>query len=206
VGRSREDYIIYPCLFELNQTGDIQWIKTYENHAAAYDLLKKKSGEGYIIIGASPFYAIETDLEGNVKWDRAYLSKGSTGYSVIFAQDYGYLLSGYLKGRSYAIRIDDDGNEEWNTTLGYYSISAMCTLREGGYIFSGWKETTKSTVSNSQRHMWITRLASEQENSDPPVPNINLEIIFIATVVIVSAVIVSLFSLRKKHQKTVTNI
>jgi hypothetical protein len=152
---------------------------------------------------------METDLEGNVKWEQTYF-ESSLGYSVIFAQNYGYLLLGTLKNDIYLIRTNNDGIAEWNTTLGSSFVSAtMCTLSDGGYIISGTKKILDGTTSEPEKHIWVIKLASEQPEQNTNIETIlietllaiNVEVILIVAILLLIVVIVSLFLLEKTVKK-----
>ena len=90
--------------------------------------------EGYMIAGITEgfgtgntgVYVIHTDVDGRKVWERAYDEGHITrGYSIIKANDQGYLIAGeiinvpqVIEKNVYLQKIDDRGDILWNSQFG----------------------------------------------------------------------------------------
>ena len=122
--------------------------------------VQQTSDGGFILAGTTTsygtpvcdFWLIKTDANGKEQWNRTFGEKwepvmvGDIAYSVVQTSDGGYMLAGsttsYGSGSSDAwlIKVDTNGNEQWNKTFGggsrddAYSVSQTS---DGGYIMVG---------------------------------------------------------------------
>ncbi len=150
-------------LIKTDPNGNERWNRTYgENiYSWAYSVQQTSDG-GYILggrmrpqrVGAwteADFdaYLIKTDGNGNEQWNRTL---GGTRRdeiaSVRLTSDGGYILAGGTDsyrdswGDAWLIKVDKNGNEQWNRTYyGAHSIaqtaSSVQETTDGGYIIAG---------------------------------------------------------------------
>ena len=75
-------------------------MEIYSSHFIASCLLEKE--DGYVVAGGSPFFVLETDLNGNTRWDKTFPveNASSDARSLIVTEDGGYLLAGNVERAS----------------------------------------------------------------------------------------------------------
>ena len=170
-------YEIHSCawLIKIDENGNEEWNKTWGWWAEGRAVEETLDG-GYIIVGTtSPshweedIWLIKTNSSGIMEWDRTFGGENNdTGHSVEQTSDGGYIISGYKNYRYgyntsdlWLIKVDENGNEEWNKTFGgnkneydWFSCSAKPTT-DGGYIVVG---TTESFGAGSG-DAWLIKLS-----------------------------------------------
>ncbi len=147
---------------------DTLWTKTYggDHHESAHSIQQTIDG-GYIIAGGTDSFGagyydmwlIKTDENGNIEWRQTY-----GGYFLDYAksvqqtEDGGYIIAGYTDSFGagdddfWLVRIDENGNEEWNQTYGGIHRDRAESVKQttdGGYIVVGWFETLGISYLNS---------------------------------------------------------
>jgi hypothetical protein len=163
-------------VIKLNETGTIQWNKTFGEKFYDFGLESQQTIDGgYIIVGGINLYEpllfdawlIKIDSEGNEQWNRTFgePQQEDYGYSVQQTSDGGYIIAGgtgsygTTKNSSafWLIKTDVQGYEQWNRTYGgtwYYGEAFSVELTsDGGYIVIGCKYPYES----SQRHIWVIK-------------------------------------------------
>ncbi len=88
---------------------------------------------------------VNTDA-GNVKLSQFFKTFGGKnhdeGYDIKQTKDGGYIISGVMDWKILLLKIDKDGNEEWNKTInGDWGYSVQETS-DGGYIITGLSITS----------------------------------------------------------------
>jgi len=95
-------------------------------------------------------YVIKTDLNGNFLWDAEFGYDGfEIGRSACATNDGGYVICGYSTSLApgvqvYLVKIDSDGNLEWDGDYGgaYYDAGFdIIQTQDGGYAICGQKES-----------------------------------------------------------------
>ena len=139
-------------IIKIDNYGNEEWNKTFGDvgvdniYSAIYD-------DGFILVGVKGFnihggdlWVIKTDTEGNKEWEKVYGGKdGEVGRSIEKIDD-GYIVLGYTysygagKSDVWLVKIDKNGNEEWNLTIGGETFDyGRCIRRTGdGYIIDGY--------------------------------------------------------------------
>jgi hypothetical protein len=122
----------------MDEKGNIEWNKTYGGDAQdrAYSLIET-SDEGYALAGSTwsfgpgkdDFWLIKTDRYGNLEWNKTYGGVGSeSASSLAKTSDEGFVLAGGTFSGNYSdpdfwlVKIDANGNMEWNQTYNYNSL------------------------------------------------------------------------------------
>jgi hypothetical protein len=146
-------------MIKTDSDGVIEWDKAFGGFGddACKSVVATEDG-GYVIGGVTRSYGngsndlwlIKTDSEGNMVWDRTFGGSGDDyGGSVLQTEDGGYVLLGQTRvhspgiggGVAWLIKIDSEGNLEWEKTLGYedgdYLGSSIQKVGDGGYLIAG---------------------------------------------------------------------
>ncbi len=156
-GAGSFDYMIV----KLNETGNVEWAKTYggDNGDTAYDLSASYTGE-YILAGKTQSFE-STSLDswvcklrsdGNIEWSKVYGGdSGDMIYSVVNEID-SFIIAGYSYSfstnysDSWVVKLNGDGNILWQkiySTPDYDSIYEIIPTLDGGYISTGYLEVDK---------------------------------------------------------------
>jgi len=155
-------------ILKLDSYGNVQWQKTYGgwgvgidglNAEYVHDLAKTSDG-GYIVVGGTTSYGagdrdiwvLKLDSQGNVQWQRTFGSSlFDWSHHVGQTSDGGYIISGatsfvlgFLGGGwgydIWVLKLDSQGNIQWQKTYGGWSLEAPETIQQtsdGGYILVG---------------------------------------------------------------------
>jgi hypothetical protein len=151
-GEGNSDFYIV----KLDANGNLQWNKTVGgiNEDAALAIVQSTDG-GYAVFGYTysygagdrDYYIVKLDASGNLQWNKTfggiYYEYGETG---IQTADGGYAMAGFSysfgagSGDYYIVRLDANGNFQWNRTIGGsdadYCLSIIQTT-DGGYAVAG---------------------------------------------------------------------
>jgi len=167
-----------------------QWNKTFggtlDDSATS---VQNTSDGGYIIAGATDSYGaggtdeygraysdawlIKVDSSGNQTWNKTYGgSKYDHAFSVQQTSDGGYIIaadtnSSYpdsliIYSPGWLIKVDSDGNHQWNTTFGKtadgfdYHVLSVDQTSDGGYIVAGCVEMPTSVAD-----FWLSKVDSD---------------------------------------------
>jgi hypothetical protein len=137
----------------LNKDGEKVWEDSFGGRGAdgGNDVLGTSDG-GYISVGYTNAYGsgkndvwiIKTDFNGEKQWSRVYGGKlDDYGWGVTESDDGGYVIAGetfsFGSGQSdiYLLKIDSNGNMEWNTTFGGLAEDVAYSVvnsNDGGFI------------------------------------------------------------------------
>jgi len=143
-------------LIKTDPNGNSLWQKTFgeSRDEDAYSVHQTSDG-GYIVLartasfgaGAWDIYLIRTDSSGNSLWEKTFGGSRSD-WSDCLRQtaDGGYILAGITMSfgagyyDAYLIKIDPNGNSEWQKTFGGSNSDHANSVRQtsdGGYIITG---------------------------------------------------------------------
>jgi hypothetical protein len=149
-------------LVKTDWMGNQMWIK-YNDEGDGGNFVRQTSDGGYIVVGdnGGNLFVLKTDLNGDKVWSKTYPrpnGKTVTGESIQPTPDGGYIIAGSINmgGKDgsdmYAVKIDGNGNQQWDKTYGGddgevgtgadYGYSVWPTS-DGGYILGGsdWSST-----------------------------------------------------------------
>jgi hypothetical protein len=135
--------------------------------------VQQTSDGGYIVAGGSgqpaenKVWVIKTDADGNRLWNRIFGggNVSSCAYSVQQTTDGGYIIAGsnenFLSYGAWLIKIDVDGNMQWDRTLGegHRDEAFYCVQQtsDGGYIIVGMADVLNS---GTNRNVWLIKTNS----------------------------------------------
>jgi len=141
---------------KLNSTGNIQIQKAFGGSGKDYaECIQQTSDGGYIIAGSTnsfgagsfDFWVIKLNSSGNIEWQKTYGgTKGDYAHSIQQTEDGGYIVAGSTwsfgkgKGDFWVIKLDANGNIEWERTYGgIKEETAWCVqqTKDEGYVVAG---------------------------------------------------------------------
>ncbi len=161
-------------IFKLNSNGGLEWQKTFheKDEGRAYSV-RQTTDEGYIVAGykrspglSGEAYILKLNLQGDLEWEKTFGGKyWDEANSIQQTADGGYIVAGYteslgLRGDIYILKLNLEGNLEWQKTLGGtradegYSIQQTA---DGGYIVAGYTYSFGSGIED----LYVLKLDSE---------------------------------------------
>jgi len=136
------------------------WNKTFGGEDLDWGWSVKVTTDGGFIIGGETVsfgsggydaWIIKTDCNGNKTWSKTFGGYSKDGCrSVQQTNDSGYILGGYADSYGYPghdawfIKTDDEGNEEWNSTIGGIASDGTFSViqtSDEGYIGVGYADS-----------------------------------------------------------------
>jgi len=173
ISGSKDTYRADVWLIKTDDEGNKQWDKTFGKEKTGYDCgnsVQQTSDGGYIVAGFTgdssderDVWLIKTDDEGNKQWDKTFGgAEWEGGQSVQQTSDGGYIIAGwkgYGPGRRdiWLIKTDDEGNKQWDKTLGAAGFRIHKGLHIGysiqqtsdeGFIIAGKTSFDSATNAN----------------------------------------------------------
>jgi len=167
-----------PYALKLNACGDLQWKATYGNFGN-YDTAShiiQAADSNYIVLlkylsDTSRIALVKLDTLGNVIWQYDYNHHwGSEPKALMETSDRGFLITGHTYTpnpgdstlvwlRSMLIKIDSNGNEQWEKVLGIGDTTvsnAYCSveLETGGFLVS----TSIVDIETDERNLGVYRV------------------------------------------------
>ncbi len=143
-------------LIKTDDTGNEIWNRTYGGYGSEAGFsVCQTTDDGFIMTGytysfgagANDIWLIKTDPSGYEIWNKTFGgSEGEYGMSVQQTTDQGFIIAGSTSSfgagedDGWLIKINADGNELWNITVGgeyndwFGSVAQSC---DGGYIITG---------------------------------------------------------------------
>ncbi len=148
-GAGKEDV----WLIKTDGAGREEWNHTYGGYETDLGRLVLELDDGYLLMGTTQSYGsggldlwlIKTDVDGDLVWDKTFGGPGDDlGGGILPAAGGGYILGGSRDNGSKAgdvwlIKIDNDGNELWNRTIGGPTADSFAYLvktSDGGYAIA----------------------------------------------------------------------
>jgi hypothetical protein len=160
-------------LVKADANGDVAWDRTYGIEADEEwgQSVQPTPDGGYIVVANTyPFserlgdvWLIKTDSVGNKVWDRLVGGAGEDwAYAIRQTMDGGYVLAGYTDSQggggfdAWLVRIDADGEPEWDKTYGGAKPDAAAAVEpmpDGGFIIAGYTDS----YGAGGRDAWLIR-------------------------------------------------
>lgn len=167
-----------PYALKLDACGGLQWRKTYgtpNNYDVGSQILQA-SDSNFILLNkylteTSRIALFKLDSIGNIIWQNDYTHHfGSEPSELIETSDKGFLITGdtytpnpgdssIFWARSMLIKIDSEGNEEWEKVLGITDTTlsfgySSVELESGGYLVT----TTMIELATNARWLGVYRV------------------------------------------------
>lgn len=114
--------------------------------------IKQTNTGGYIIAGETSnsgsnpsAYLLKTDSIGNFIWCKKFQTNAGHGYSVVIANDGGYVLTGSSILGVYIVKTDSSGNHIWSKQIREAIVNndmqgmSIDNTFDGGYIVGGMR-------------------------------------------------------------------
>lgn len=160
-------------IIKLDSVGNKEWDKTYGGSDDDYlkSLIQTADG-GYAVAGETLSFGaggkdvwfIKLDSDGNKIWDKTFGgSKYDYAESLIQTMDGGYVVAGgtesYSVGKSdfWVIKLDNQGNREWDKTFGgsdWDMAYSLIQTADGGYAVAGGT----FSYGEGEEDFWIVKL------------------------------------------------
>jgi hypothetical protein len=174
-----------------DNTGNLVWQKCFggTNNETSENIQLTNDG-GFIIAGTSnsndgnltfnnggnDFWILKLDTIGNLEWQKSIGTSGQdTATYIQQTSDNNFVVSGIINkfqnettniGDAYIVKLDVNGNEIWNKTLGGTlrdQANSITQGSDGGYLVSGFSFSNDGdlTVNNGASDFWIVKLSSD---------------------------------------------
>ncbi|ASK30818.1 secretion protein [Chryseobacterium sp. T16E-39] len=180
-------------IVKLNNSGDIQWQKSLGGTGLEdVAEIQQTNDGGFIVIGSSnsssdgdvtgnhgkyDYWTVKLDILGNIQWQKSYGGIGDDfAYSIQQTVDGGYIIAGTSADSVtgdiptypgipdyWIIKVDSNGNMEWNKLLGGSLRDTTQVIRQtqdGGYIVAGWTISIDGQVTENHGNndFWVAKL------------------------------------------------
>ncbi len=141
-------------ILKLDENGSVEWQKTYGGEGDDQaNYIQQTADGGYIVagytgsygVGGSDMWIIKLDGNGSVEWQKTYGGKyWDEAYSIQQTTDGGYIVAAiyhgqYGSGDVWIVKLDGNGNMEWQKTCGRGAAYSIQQTTDGGYIVAGHK-------------------------------------------------------------------
>lgn len=153
VGAESSDFWI----IKTDMFGNLQWSQTFGGSSTeeAYSVIETNDG-GFMIAGFTnsfgagnyDYWLVKTDSNGEMVWNQTYGGPSwDEARSVIQSNDGGFAIAGmsasFGAGSNdfWLVKIDVNGNVEWNQTYGtesYEKAFSLVETSDGGYALAGY--------------------------------------------------------------------
>lgn len=175
-------------IIKTDSNGNLQWNKTYGGNESEwlYSVSPTSDG-GYIVAGSvwqeafgggSAALIIKTYADGKQQWNKTFGgTKEDEAKSIEQTRDGGYIFVGFTEsygaGKSdfWIIKLDEDGNQQWNKTVGGAgndkAYSVQQTL-DGGYIVTGFTDS----YGAGSKDVWLIKLGGQISTGKGVAPTI----------------------------------
>jgi hypothetical protein len=144
----------------------------------------RNSDGAYILAGfaknesnnSTDAWVLKMDRQGKLIWQKNFGGSGFDGaYAIANTKDGGNIIAGFTysndgdvtgyrgNGDAWVVKLDNNGNKQWQTTLGGSAsehASSIAETNDGGFIVAGQTASTDGDVSNNQGgiDVWIIKL------------------------------------------------
>jgi len=162
-------------VLKLDKNGNSEWQKTYGGNQGDFGGAIYRTSEGeYILVGSTESFGagdadgwvLKLDANGNIQWQKAYGgANGDWLIAIRQTSDGGYLAAGGTssfgagEGDGWVLKLDLNGNIEWEKTLGGKKYDGFLRIEEtsDAYILAG---ETKSFGAGGY-DIWVSKIEKD---------------------------------------------
>jgi len=174
-----------------SQTPAVEWQKMLGGSAVDEGKVIRQTADGGYIIGANSWsndgdvtenygyqdiWIVKTDASGNIEWQHSIGgSSAEAVYAIQQTTDGGYIVGGETQSNdgdvsgnhgsrdSWVVKLDHEGNIEWQRTFGGSSDEAAISVKQttdGGYIVVGSTYSNDGDISGNHGDFdyWLVKL------------------------------------------------
>lgn len=136
-------------LIKLDTNGKIHWIKKYKkDYQSQPNCISLTSDNCLLIAGTSTpkntnqslFYALKTDTDGNLLWEKTYSAGGENYRPKLLVMESGFLIAGNNEeDKIILVKATNEGEIIWAKTLPTQtqgSVSAIDLCNDGGFLLT----------------------------------------------------------------------
>jgi hypothetical protein len=196
-------------VIKLDTAGNLVWQKSFggskEDKANS---VRQTSDGGYIVAGRSKSndgdvsgnhgkddaWIIRLDTDGNLQWQKSFGgSSDDMANSVMQTIEGGYIVAGgtaskngdvlgnYDNGDCWIIKLDTNGNLQWQKPLGGSEEDNSNSIQQtvdGGFVIAGWSASIDGDVSvnHGEVDYWIVKLAADTFTAIQSISNISISL------------------------------
>jgi len=180
-------------IVKLDETGNIEWEKSYGGSGGDYAMVVQQTTDGgYIVAGNSfsadgyvtgndssilSFWMIKLNESGDLQWEQFYEGEhpaylfdsqqtSDGGYIAVGVSIYSDPITGIMVGDLWIIKTDEMGVLEWERTVAGNNADyadAVKQTADGGYIISGYSWSSDIINNHGEGDALLVKLNSEGE-------------------------------------------
>ncbi len=167
-------------VIKLDEQGNMEWDKTFggSDDDCAYSIIQTED-ESYVIsgytwskgVGKADAWVIKLNNKGNMVWNKTFGGyDDDIARSIIQTEDGDYVIVGETQSKgagewdAWIIKIDEQGNMEWDKTIGgssWDSILSIIQTEDGDYVVAGWTMSKGAGEADA----WVIKF-DEKGNSE----------------------------------------
>jgi hypothetical protein len=175
-------------IVKLNNTGIIQWQKSFGGSGCEYvSSIRQTTDGGYIVggwtgsvdgdvtvnYGEYDYWIVKLDNSGIIQWQRSFGSlHDDQAYSIQQTSDNGYIIAGVSfltadddEGNYWVLKLDSLGLLQWEKPFGGTADDGAYSIQQtadGGYIVAGGSNSTDGDVTTNSGSLdyWIVKINS----------------------------------------------
>lgn len=136
-------YDYAPLLIKINNSGEIEWIKSYHQTGGIHSIMDTKDS-GYLLLGSN--WLLKTDSQGNLQWVRTFYLPQTMGFTVV--EDGNYVIVGFAENPATTynygviLKYNATGELLWQKSFNGSQIDVAATVilqsnDINGYYFAG---------------------------------------------------------------------
>ena len=183
-------------VLKLDKNGNSEWQKTYGGNQGDFGeaIYRTSTGE-YILAGSTESFGagdadgwvLKLDANGNIQWQKAYGgANGDWLIAIRQTSDGGYLAAGQTssfgagEGDGWVLKLDLNGNIEWEKTLGGKKYDRFVSIQETSDEFILVGET--GSFGTGGDDIWVSKIQKDGNMGNCPAAGISAATITVTTV------------------------
>jgi hypothetical protein len=181
-GASASEAISHGLLVKVNSSGELEWKKIFDDKNGWIREVTEVD-DGFVFTGAkqikrkegSDAWLAKVNYSGEKQWEKTYANnRRNIANDIIKTTDDAFLIagrdaaSGNKSGNAWLIKIDKQGDIQWQNTYGGNrgdTARSVIELKNSGYVFAGQKS---SILGN--RKAWVVKTGVSTTPTRTPTP------------------------------------